>query len=893
MWSVEQGLESDEQAQARSNIGVEDAISDAINALDKAEVGEVGKYVEKIKEDNGIITATLATMNTSIMDVTDTTALKKAPTTGAVKTAIENLDVPATGTGAITGFGANKTLATLSETDGKIAATFQNIALGNINHEGKIGTEANKVIVTGANGVLTTGATDGDYNSSSNKIATQSTVSGAIGNLNNSDSAVTNQFVTSVSEAAGIISVTRAQPTIGDLAALSSKKNYSIGTKSTDGTIEAQDLTVSSATDGGDSDDLTFVSSVTQASNGKISVTTKKVPYSIQFIDTDYSYEDVLELIEDGKYPVVRYESGYDMLYLPMFTSPRSSGTYIEFRGFAKSDDSTIYKIVCDPENGFGNLTSTSFVSTSETSNFLDNITYDAATAANQHGSITLKYHKYGGASTYTSVLTLRGDLDTGIAIRNVASQTPPMYKIINQRPIPTYTTNYKDRILSVNSAGDGLEWREHAKADWNESDNTSDAFILNKPDFIMQNQIGGNKNITGITLDNRGYISSSTKQGAIEIRQAGSNTYSLFGFVVPKNGQLGRYLSCNGDGVPEWAKLDLGDYTIFDSENVGDVVDLYSISAGMYNNGNEYVQFTYADGSSTTTSPEKFLVPTPLSNRQLITDANGTMQWGTPDPVCSITVAGYFDDPDELTFGSNANYRTLTAHIDTENVTLGCLVPAITRNDEGLYLKATYVNDTPVLVWAASGSGNGDVVGPSSANDNHIPLYDGTTGKLIKNSKFYFTDEAQADTAEAAKQIKTKAYNDPFRTSQQIVRASQGDGHQSTDFAYWYALNKYRSVAFGISSYGNIKITEFVQSGSDSVSPSSEQDIITSSGTGNNTVYLFKGVADKASKIDTSSVIGYTDQPVYVASDGTVTACNFKVVIGSLPTSTDTIAFL
>jgi hypothetical protein len=186
-----------------------------------------------------------------------------------------------------------------------------------------------------------------------------------------------------------------------------------------------------------------------------------------------------------------------------------------------------------------------------------------------------------------------------------------------------------------------------------------------------------------------------------------------------------------------------------------------------------------------------------------------------------------------------------------------------------------------------------GDVVGPSSANNNHIPLYDGTTGKLIKNSKFYFTDEAQADTAEAAKQVKTKAYNDPFRTSQQIVRASQGSGHQDGDFAYWYALNKYRSVAFGISSYGNIKMTEFVQSGSDSVSPSSEQDIITSSGTGNNTVYLFKGIADKASKIDTSSAIGSGDQPVYVAADGTVTACNFQVVIGALPTTTDTIAFL
>ena len=41
--------------------------------------------------------------------------------------AIKALDVPASGTGAITGFGAGKTLASLTETDGKVNATFQDI----------------------------------------------------------------------------------------------------------------------------------------------------------------------------------------------------------------------------------------------------------------------------------------------------------------------------------------------------------------------------------------------------------------------------------------------------------------------------------------------------------------------------------------------------------------------------------------------------------------------------------------------------------------------------------------------------------------------------------------------------------------------------------------------
>ena len=51
----------------------------------------------------------------------------------AVITSIDNrigaLDVPATGTGAITGMGAGKTIATLTETDGKVAATFQDISI--------------------------------------------------------------------------------------------------------------------------------------------------------------------------------------------------------------------------------------------------------------------------------------------------------------------------------------------------------------------------------------------------------------------------------------------------------------------------------------------------------------------------------------------------------------------------------------------------------------------------------------------------------------------------------------------------------------------------------------------------------------------------------------------
>lgn len=105
---------------------------------------------------------------------TVTTENNNAASEKAVRDAINALDVPATGTGAITGFGAGKTLATLTETDGKVAATFQDISItksqvsdfptemtpsshthGNITNDGKVGTAADYSVVTTTGGAVT------------------------------------------------------------------------------------------------------------------------------------------------------------------------------------------------------------------------------------------------------------------------------------------------------------------------------------------------------------------------------------------------------------------------------------------------------------------------------------------------------------------------------------------------------------------------------------------------------------------------------------------------------------------------------------------------------------------------------------------------------------------
>lgn len=171
---------------------------------------------------------------------------------GTAQTLINGLDA------TISGMGAGKTLATLTQTNGVIAATFQDIkissanvtGLGALATEDTVGdaeiTDVNMSKVTGLSSALAgkqdTLTFDGTYNGSTNKVATQSTVSNAIAALDKADSAQTNQYVTAVSEANGIISVTRKQIQYSEIAGTPTEKTTTFAA--------ANGLTVSGA-DGG------------------------------------------------------------------------------------------------------------------------------------------------------------------------------------------------------------------------------------------------------------------------------------------------------------------------------------------------------------------------------------------------------------------------------------------------------------------------------------------------------------------------------------------------------------------------------------------------------------------------------------------------------------------
>ena len=130
--------------------------------------GNALSFIDTVSQDeNGEITATKKTVT---VDSTYSSAGTNPVNGKAVAAAIGTLDV-----NDISGFGAGKTLATLTETDGKIAATFQDIEItksqvsdfptemnpsshthGNITNDGKIGTTAGLGIVTGTGGTVTT-----------------------------------------------------------------------------------------------------------------------------------------------------------------------------------------------------------------------------------------------------------------------------------------------------------------------------------------------------------------------------------------------------------------------------------------------------------------------------------------------------------------------------------------------------------------------------------------------------------------------------------------------------------------------------------------------------------------------------------------------------------------
>ena len=132
---------------------------------------------------------------------------------------------------------ATQLVSAVSETDGKITVTRRALVAADIPEIGQDKVTGLTTALAGKQDSLTL---DGTYNAESNKVATQSTVSTAIGALNaDGETAGTGEVISAVSEAGGVISVQKKTLAEADIPALSISKVTNLQT-----TLDGKQATV-------------------------------------------------------------------------------------------------------------------------------------------------------------------------------------------------------------------------------------------------------------------------------------------------------------------------------------------------------------------------------------------------------------------------------------------------------------------------------------------------------------------------------------------------------------------------------------------------------------------------------------------------------------------------
>ena len=160
------------------------AETDAIvAALDYSQVGENGNYIKYVSEADGVISATLQAFDTT---VNSSSTNNNAPTSkavdSAITTAINDLDV----SNITSTLGKGKTLTALSETDGKISATAEDISITS----SQISDKADS------------------YSSTGTAVVTGKSIKAAIDTLSASEIGADGSYLKKIKEENGVISAT-------------------------------------------------------------------------------------------------------------------------------------------------------------------------------------------------------------------------------------------------------------------------------------------------------------------------------------------------------------------------------------------------------------------------------------------------------------------------------------------------------------------------------------------------------------------------------------------------------------------------------------------------------------------------------------------------------------
>lgn len=191
---------------------------------------------------------------------------------------------------------------------------------------------------------------------------------------------------------------------------------------------------------------------------------------------------------------------------------------------------------------------------------------------------------------------------------------------------------NYNQLKSKVDGIEAGAE--VNVQSNWNETNSSSDAFILNKP-VVIEGQIKlmqyGTKQFKNLTID---YSEFAGTPAAVSVTSTEDTTYTP-GYLVPRADSANKYLCSGTGGVTRWEDLDMGTYDEYEDEQTSTTEELSRIYVEKLYNGNERIKFNNE-------SSYKYLVPQPSPNKQLVTTSGGVMQWDTINANISVHEIAY-----------------------------------------------------------------------------------------------------------------------------------------------------------------------------------------------------------------------------------------------------------
>ena len=183
------------------------------------ELGDESSYAVKGSIVDADIASNANIAQSKIANLVTDLAAKATP--ADITTAIQALDK------ASIAVATGNKITAIEEVDGIINVTTGAIVADDIPELPQSKITGLTTSLVGKQDVLTM---DGTYNAESNKVATQSTVTTAIGALDFDDTAVAHQFITEVNETNGVISVQRAALVADDIPNLTASKITDLGT---------------------------------------------------------------------------------------------------------------------------------------------------------------------------------------------------------------------------------------------------------------------------------------------------------------------------------------------------------------------------------------------------------------------------------------------------------------------------------------------------------------------------------------------------------------------------------------------------------------------------------------------------------------------------------------